>query len=67
VNICDVLGFDAGALRARLFTPREDASDARRRRVLAPIRTRAMTIASSWEPEAELGAGARQAPAARLR
>ena len=45
VNVCEVLGFDADAFRARLLTLRNDRSDARRIRVRAPLRIRAMTRA----------------------
>ena len=44
-NVCDVLGFDADALRRRLSTMRDEASDGHRIRVRAPIRIRAMTLA----------------------
>jgi|SRR5215470_2886088 len=53
VNVCEVLGFDADALRARLLTLRNDASDARRVRVRLRIRMRAMTVA----PRVGVGAG----------
>jgi len=45
LNVCEMLGFDAHAVRTRLITIRNDASDARRVRVRAPIRLRAMTFA----------------------
>ena len=45
LNICDVLGFDADALRSRLLTTRSTASDGRRLRVRARIRIRAKTPA----------------------
>jgi len=45
LNVCEMLGFDAHAGRTRLITIRNDASDARRVRVRAPIRLRAMTFA----------------------
>jgi hypothetical protein len=45
LNVCEMLGFDAHALRTRLFTIRNDASEVRRVRVRAPIRLRAMTYA----------------------
>ena len=45
VNVCDVLGFDADALRKRLLTTENDASGARRVRVRAPIRMRPMPVA----------------------
>jgi hypothetical protein len=46
INICQVLGFDADALRKHLLTTRNDASAARRVRVRAPIRTRVLTEAA---------------------
>jgi len=45
LNVCDVLGFDAGAIRRRLVARRNDTSGARRVRTRAPIRIRAMTLA----------------------
>ena len=45
LNVCDVLGFDADAVRGRLSALRADASEVRRVRVRAPIRIRAMTLA----------------------
>src|SRR5262249_21335135 len=45
VNICEVLGFDADAVRRRLLLMRTDASDGRRVRVRAPVRIRGMTLA----------------------
>jgi hypothetical protein len=44
-NICDVLGFDADALRERLLAMRNDASDGRRVRLRSAIRSRTMTLA----------------------
>jgi hypothetical protein len=46
VNICEVLGFEADALRKRLLTTRNATSDARRVRLRAPIRASALTVAS---------------------
>jgi hypothetical protein len=45
VNVCDVLGFDADAVRKRLLMMPTDASERRRPRLRAAIRTRAMTLA----------------------
>ena len=45
VNICEVLGFDADAFRKRLLVMANDASDGRRIRLRAAIRSRAMTVA----------------------
>ena len=46
VNICEVLGFEANAFRRRLLTTRNAASDTRRVRLRAPIRVRALTVAT---------------------
>jgi len=54
VNICEVLGFEADAFRKRLLTMRNAASDARRVRLRAPIRMRAMTVAAE-PPRASAG------------
>src|SRR5215468_3085415 len=54
VNICEVLGFEMDAFRKRLLTTRNAASDARRVRLRAPIRVRAMTVASE-PPRASAG------------
>jgi len=58
LNVCEMLGFDAHALRTRLFTIRDDASDVRRVRVRvrAPIRLRAMTFAPELRRAAAGGA-----------
>ena len=45
VNICEVLGFDADRFRKRLLVMGNDASDGRRIRLRAAIRSRAMTLA----------------------
>jgi hypothetical protein len=54
LNICEVLGFEADALRKRLVTMRTVASDARRVRLRVPIRVRALTVASN-PPRASAG------------
>jgi hypothetical protein len=54
VNICEVLGFEADALRERLLTTRSAGSHARRVRLRAPIRARALTVASE---SSRVGAG----------
>jgi hypothetical protein len=56
LNVCEMLGFDAHALRTRIFTIRNDASDVRRVRVRAPIRLRAMTFAPELRRAAAGGA-----------
>ena len=44
VNICEVLGFDAGAVRGRLLRNHGDASDRYRGRVRVGVRTRVVTV-----------------------
>ena len=45
LNVCDVLGFDADAVRRRLSAMGNDASDVRRVRTRTSIRVRTMTLA----------------------
>jgi len=54
LNICEVLGFEADAFRKRLLTTRNAASDARRVRLRAPIRVRALTVVTE-PPRASAG------------
>ena len=46
LNICEVLGFEAGTFRARFRRSGNGRADARRIRLRAPIRMRGMTVAS---------------------
>jgi len=54
VNVCEVLGFEANAVRKRLLTMRATGSAARRVRLRAPIRMHAMTAASA-QPQVSMG------------
>jgi hypothetical protein len=64
VNICEALGFDMDAVRARLLTSQRGAARRRRRRVCAPsarspIRSRAVPDATAAREErVEIGAAA---------
>jgi hypothetical protein len=48
LNLCEMLGFDAYALRSRLFATRTDALHGRRVRVRAPLRVRTMSFAPEF-------------------
>ena len=60
VNICEVLGFDVDAVRARLLTSTRGAADRRRARarvrVRSAIRNRATTLPPQRRRRADIGA-----------
>src|SRR5262245_1471521 len=56
VNVCDVLGFEADAIRKGFATTRRPASVVRRTRLRAPGRRRALAVASELPRAATGGA-----------